>query len=106
MLMQAQFDEEHDIHISELEAKANRNRGNIRVSYDNFRSAHTFHDHDRRRVDPEYGASDDEFEQEEMEVTYVTLLTHPLRVLCICICGGQRTPSAPSRFGSKFPHLC
>lgn len=96
MLMQAQFDEEHDIHISELEAKANRNRGNIRVSYDNFRSAHTFHDHDRRRVDPEYGASDDEFEQEEMEVTYVTLLTHPLRVLCMYMRGSAHPVSALS----------
>ena len=71
LLMQAQFDEEHDVRISQLEANANRNRGNIRVSYDNFRPARTFHEPAGRGwVDPADGASDDEYQHEKMEVTY------------------------------------
>jgi RIO kinase 3 len=45
ILMQAQFDEEHEAEVTEMEAKANRHGShNVRISFDKFRSPYSHHE--------------------------------------------------------------
>eukprot|EP00039_Didymoeca_costata_P027421 m.18357 g.18357 ORF g.18357 m.18357 type:complete len:597 (+) comp6292_c0_seq1:146-1936(+) len=69
MLLQAQFNEEHDAIITEREKRANLQGGKVSVSYDLHRSTYGT-DHLSHR-DFEDGASDDEVnDEDDFELTY------------------------------------